>query len=173
MDTVWRVREAYNTARKIKDAQDDYCAKARSGHWAGLGEFPEDFQWESTVALLRGQIKVQTHCYEATGELPGHSFITWHSPSCSDIANFVRLTQEFGFPVAAFHHAHEAYLVPDVLKSAYGVYTNHAICSVTNWNLQGKLLQLRCLGPSHVTKERLFVIVNMLLAFLQMQELML
>jgi hypothetical protein len=32
----------------------------------------------------------------------------------------VRITNEFKFPVAAFHHAHEAYLVPDVLRQTYG-----------------------------------------------------
>ena len=32
----------------------------------------------------------------------------------------LQLSNEFQFPVAAFHHAHEAYLVPDVLKRAYG-----------------------------------------------------
>jgi imidazolonepropionase-like amidohydrolase len=37
-----------------------------------------------------------------------------------DIDNFVRLSNEFRFPVAAFHHAHSAYLVPDVLRDAYG-----------------------------------------------------
>ena len=31
-----------------------------------------------------------------------------------------QLTNEFKFPIAAVHHAHEAYLVPDVLKRAYG-----------------------------------------------------
>ena len=31
-----------------------------------------------------------------------------------------QLSNEFEFPIAAFHHAHEAYLVPDVLKQAYG-----------------------------------------------------
>ena len=30
--------------------------------------------------------------------------------------------------VAAFHHAHETYLVPDVLKRAYG--TVHSICTI-------------------------------------------
>ena len=32
------------------------------------------------------------------------------------------MTNEFQFPIAAFHHAHETYLVPDTLKSAYGQY---------------------------------------------------
>ena len=31
-----------------------------------------------------------------------------------------KLSNEFQFPVAAFHHAMETYLVPDVLKRAYG-----------------------------------------------------
>jgi hypothetical protein len=30
------------------------------------------------------------------------------------------LTNEFKFSIAAFHHAHETYLVPDLLKKAYG-----------------------------------------------------
>lgn len=32
----------------------------------------------------------------------------------------MRISNEFQFPIAAFHHAHEAYLVPDLLKSVYG-----------------------------------------------------
>ena len=31
-----------------------------------------------------------------------------------------QITNEFEFPLAAFHHAQETYLVPDTLKSAYG-----------------------------------------------------
>ena len=31
-----------------------------------------------------------------------------------------KLSNEFKFPIAVFHHAAEAYLVPDVLKQAYG-----------------------------------------------------
>lgn len=105
MDTVWGYRQAYNKAREIRDAQDQYCAKALAGDWKALeGQaFPEDLQWESLVDVLRGRVKVQTHCYEAV-----------------DFDDFVRLSNEFQFSVAAFHHAHEAYLVPDVLKRAYG-----------------------------------------------------
>ncbi|TFK90568.1 hypothetical protein K466DRAFT_543238 [Polyporus arcularius HHB13444] len=104
MDTVWAVRHAYDTARTIKNAQDDYCEKVLSGDWRSLGskKFPEDLQWQPLVDILRGRTKVQTHCYEAV-----------------DLDNFVRLSNEFQFEVAAFHHAHEAYLVPEVLKRAY------------------------------------------------------
>ncbi|KIJ61513.1 hypothetical protein HYDPIDRAFT_31124 [Hydnomerulius pinastri MD-312] len=102
MDTVWSYRQAYEHARQIKNKQDEYCSRAVAGEWNGLDDFPEDLQWEALVDILRGKVKVQTHCYEAV-----------------DLDAFVRLSNEFQFPVAAFHHAHEAYLVPDVLKRAY------------------------------------------------------
>ncbi|KAI0630254.1 hypothetical protein C8Q77DRAFT_1137203 [Trametes polyzona] len=104
MDTVWAVREAYATARTIKNAQDDYCSKALAGDWSAIKDqkFPENLQWQPLVDILRGRTKVQTHCYEAL-----------------DLDNFVRISNEFQFPVAAFHHAHETYLVPKVLKRAY------------------------------------------------------
>ncbi|KZV63157.1 carbohydrate esterase family 9 protein [Peniophora sp. CONT] len=103
MDTFWAFREAYNKASLIKQKQDDFCAKAAAGEWTGLGEFPEDLQWEALVDVVRGRVKVQAHCYEAV-----------------DLDDLVRLTNEFQFPIAAVHHAHEAYLVPDVLKRAHG-----------------------------------------------------
>ncbi|KAH9846908.1 carbohydrate esterase family 9 protein [Lenzites betulinus] len=102
MDTAWAFRQAYDKARQIKQAQDDFCAKATRGEWAGLGAFPEELQWEALVDVLRGRVKVQTHCYETV-----------------DLDDLVRITNEFKFPIAAFHHAHETYLVPDTLKSAY------------------------------------------------------
>ncbi|KAJ6572056.1 carbohydrate esterase family 9 protein [Mycena capillaripes] len=103
MDTQWAFRKAYNTARLIKEKQDAYCAKALAGEWNGLGDFPEDLQWEALVDVLRGRVKVQNHCMESV-----------------DIDGIVRLTNEFKFSIAAFHHAHEAYMVPDLIKKAYG-----------------------------------------------------
>ncbi|KAF9029564.1 composite domain of metallo-dependent hydrolase [Hymenopellis radicata] len=64
---------------------------------------PEDLQWEALVDVLRGRVKIHNHCYEAV-----------------DLDGIVRLTNEFKFSIAAFHHAHETYLVPDLLKKAYG-----------------------------------------------------
>ena len=78
MDTIWAFREGYeNTkpsskklyrlipryekARKIKDSQDQYCAKALSNQWKDLGDFPEDLQWEALVDVLRGRVKVQLY----------------------------------------------------------------------------------------------------------------
>ncbi|THH10380.1 hypothetical protein EW145_g1372 [Phellinidium pouzarii] len=82
----------------------DYSKIPRWRHMkTGQATFPEELQWEALIDVLRGKVKVQTHCYEAV-----------------DLDNFVRLSNEFQFSVAAFHHAHETYLVPDVLKKAYG-----------------------------------------------------
>ncbi|KAI0085133.1 carbohydrate esterase family 9 protein [Irpex rosettiformis] len=104
MDTTWAFRQGYNEAREIKQAQDSYCAAVLAGRWEGLSsEFPENYQWEALVDVLRGRVKVHTHCYETV-----------------DLDDLVRISNEFQFSIAAFHHAHETYLVPDTLKSAYG-----------------------------------------------------
>ncbi|KAH8116645.1 composite domain of metallo-dependent hydrolase [Phellopilus nigrolimitatus] len=103
MDNLWTFREVYDKARQIKEKQDAYCAKALNNERAELGAFPEELQWEALIDVLRGRVKVQVHCYEAV-----------------DLDDIVRLTNEFKFPIATFHHAHETYLVPDLLKKAYG-----------------------------------------------------
>ncbi|KAJ7164022.1 carbohydrate esterase family 9 protein [Mycena crocata] len=103
MDTIYAFREAYNTASQIKKSQDSYCTKALSDEWEGLGEFPESLQWEALVDVVRGRVKVQIHCYEAV-----------------DFDGLVRLSNEFKFPISAFHHASEAYLVPNLIKKTYG-----------------------------------------------------
>lgn len=114
MDTFWAFRQAYDTARQIKEQQDAYCTRALAGEWEDLGEFPDNLQWEALVDVLRGRVKIHTHCYEAV-----------------DLDDFVRLTNEFQFPIAAFHHAHETYLVPGTLKQAYG-HTPAAALFATN-----------------------------------------
>lgn len=47
----------YDTARKIKKSQDEYCAKALGEQWNDLGSFPEDLRWEALVDVLRGRVK--------------------------------------------------------------------------------------------------------------------
>ncbi|KZS86725.1 carbohydrate esterase family 9 protein [Sistotremastrum niveocremeum HHB9708] len=103
MDSAWGFREAYDSARKIKEAQDAYCDAAEAGSWKSLGTWPESLQWEHLIDVLRGKVKLSVHCYEAV-----------------DLDMIVRLTNEFQFPVASFHHAGETYLVPDRLKQAWG-----------------------------------------------------
>ncbi|KAG7093103.1 hypothetical protein E1B28_009389 [Marasmius oreades] len=105
MDTIWSFRAAYEEARKLKEKQDAFCEKVEVGRWDLLQNksFPEDLQWEALVDVLRGKVKIQNHCYEEV-----------------DLDGIVRLSNEFNFSIAGFHHAHEAYLVPELLKKAYG-----------------------------------------------------
>ncbi|EKM59751.1 uncharacterized protein PHACADRAFT_181721 [Phanerochaete carnosa HHB-10118-sp] len=105
MDAIWSFRSAYNEARKVKQQQDDFCTKAEAGLWEDIAgqSFPENLQWEMLVDVLRGRVKIANHCYEEV-----------------DLDDIVRLTNEFGFPIASFHHASEAWLVPDVLKQTWG-----------------------------------------------------
>ncbi|KAF6762097.1 hypothetical protein DFP72DRAFT_802686 [Ephemerocybe angulata] len=104
MDTMWSFRSAYSEAKKVKAAQDLYCERAEAGLWETLDyAFPDNLQWEMLVDVLRGKVKISNHCYEAV-----------------DLDALVRLTNEFKFHIASFHHAAEAWLVPDVLKRMWG-----------------------------------------------------
>ena len=50
----------YETARKIKEEQDEYCSLALAGKWDQVASsFPDNLQWEALVDVLRGRVKVQ------------------------------------------------------------------------------------------------------------------
>jgi hypothetical protein len=60
MDIMWAYRQAYQRASQIKAAQDAYCAKAEAGRWNSIvDDFPEGFQYEALVDVLRGRVKVR------------------------------------------------------------------------------------------------------------------
>ncbi|KAF2664530.1 amidohydrolase [Microthyrium microscopicum] len=101
---AWEFRHAFDEARKYVEAQNDWCAAADRVGAENMADYlPSELQWESLAAALRGQVRVNTHCY-----------------TVPDLEAFVRHTNEFKFRVYAFHHAHQTYLVPEVLKRAYG-----------------------------------------------------
>ncbi|THZ82444.1 hypothetical protein D6C88_06124 [Aureobasidium pullulans] len=104
MGEGWQFRHAFEQARDYVKAQDDWCAAAASVGAENMNSYlPQKLEWENLGAVLRGQVRVNTHCY-----------------TIPDLEMYVRLTNEFKFRVYAFHHAHQTYLVPDVLKRAYG-----------------------------------------------------
>lgn len=132
------ITDRYDTARKIRDSQDQYCSKALAGEWTDLGELPDELQWEALVDVLRGRVKVISSVSYTSGllnmQLGSNSLLRgngfgWPGPRMC-ITRFlcllphpwllVKISNEFKFPIAAFHHAMEAYLVPDLLKKAYG-----------------------------------------------------
>ena len=67
MDSAWEFRHAYDEGRKLKESQDQFCAKAKAGLWDDLGEFPEDLQWESLVDVLRGKVKACNSIFVCPG----------------------------------------------------------------------------------------------------------
>lgn len=68
----------------------------------GETEAPErDLTLETLVGALEGSIRVHLHCYRA-----------------DDIAVMLEVAREFGYQIAAIHHAAEAYKIPHLLKNA-------------------------------------------------------
>jgi imidazolonepropionase-like amidohydrolase len=104
MGEAWEFRRAFDSARQLVQAQDDWCEAADQMQPADMQSYlPQDLKRESLAAVLRGQVHVNTHCY-----------------TVPDLEAFIRHTNEFKFPVRAFHHAHQTYLVPEILKRNYG-----------------------------------------------------
>lgn len=112
MGNVWKLREWLAKAKELVDRQDAWCEAAsgttdmavRARVLAEKGNFPEDLKLESTAGMLRGRVSMQNHCYEP-----------------EDMETMLRVSHEFGFRVRAFHHALEAWQVPEMLKE-YGEY---------------------------------------------------
>ena len=101
---AWYFRHAFEQASAMVQQQDDWCRTADAvGADNMVTYLPQDLQWESLGALLRGQVLLNTHCY-----------------TIPDLEAFIRHTNEFNFRIRAFHHAHQTYLVPEILKRAWG-----------------------------------------------------
>ncbi|KAK4186274.1 hypothetical protein QBC35DRAFT_501603 [Podospora australis] len=104
MGESWEFRHAFEQAAKLVREQDDWCDLAgKSGGHNVKSYIPQEIRWESLGALLRGQVHLNTHCY-----------------TIPDLEAFIDHTNEFKFKIRAFHHAHQTYLVPEILKRAYG-----------------------------------------------------
>src|SRR4029079_4935982 len=63
------------------------------------GKRPDrDLELETLAGVLEGKIRVQMHCYRA-----------------DEMAQVIDMSHEFGYHVASFHHAVEAYKIRDLL----------------------------------------------------------
>ena len=62
-------------------------------------EQTRDLGMETLADVLEGKILVHNHCYRA-----------------DEMANVIDMSKEFGYKVAAFHHAVEAYKIADMLR---------------------------------------------------------
>ncbi|KAI9013974.1 hypothetical protein CLU79DRAFT_767892 [Phycomyces nitens] len=104
MGEAYLLRESLEKAQKLKQDQEDWCnaAQSVSSHGGRLeSRFPIDIKLESLVSLLRGDVLLNIHCYET-----------------HDIEAMIRHSLEFNFTISAFHHALDAYRVPEIIKRA-------------------------------------------------------
>jgi imidazolonepropionase-like amidohydrolase len=100
----WRNAEKYAKAHPPADAGQERprrmfgSAKKKGGD----GEAPvapdRDLEMETLAGVLNGEILVQWHCYRS-----------------DEMAVAIDVSREFGFKIAAFHHAVEAYKIGDLL----------------------------------------------------------
>ena len=90
----WLMRQALAKAKALRDAQQRWD---RAGNNAKPR--PTDLALEPLVALLDGKVRLQVHCYEV-----------------HDIETLIRIAGEFGFKIAAIHHALEAWKIPELVR---------------------------------------------------------
>ncbi|POR34274.1 Uncharacterized protein TPAR_05526 [Tolypocladium paradoxum] len=104
MGESYDFRHAFEQARDLVQRQDDWCHKAEAVGVGNMDDYlPQEILWESLGAAMRGQVHINTHCY-----------------TVPDLEAMVDHTNEFKFAVRAFHHAHQTYLVPEILRRTWG-----------------------------------------------------
>jgi hypothetical protein len=115
MGNAWIFRKHMEQAKALREKQDAWCLSAaavrESGNAAALASFMESttkdgddtelLEFDSTIAMLRGKIGVNVHCYET-----------------EDFEDMLTHSKEFGFRIQAFHHALSAWQVPEMIKDS-------------------------------------------------------
>jgi len=103
-------REAFVQAQDYMRSWDDYNAKLKRGDKDATAP-KHDLKLDALADVLRGKFLVQIHCYRAD------EFLTE-----------ISIAKEFGYKIRAFHHALEAYKVPEKLAAE-----NIAIATFADW----------------------------------------
>ena len=105
MGNVLGYRSAWIDAAEYARKWDDYRDKV--GHHEKADPPKRDLKLDTLVGVLRGEILVQNHCYRS-----------------DEMATMIDISHEFGFHIAMFHHASEAYKIAPLLKK-------EGICTAT------------------------------------------
>ena len=92
-------RTAWIEASEYRDSWQEYWDAAEAGEDASAPT--RDLELETLMGVLDGEILIQMHCYRA-----------------DQMAQIIDLSQEFGYQVTTFHHAVEAYKIPDLLAES-------------------------------------------------------
>lgn len=115
MGNAWWFRKHMERAKELKEQQDAFCLEAaairESGNAAAMSDFihrlsqeesaTDILEYDSTIAMLRGKMGINVHCYEP-----------------EDFEDMLLHSKEFGFRIQAFHHAIEAWQVPEMIKAS-------------------------------------------------------
>jgi imidazolonepropionase-like amidohydrolase len=96
MGNVAGYRAGWIEAAKYRKGWDDYKNKLKAGENATPPD--RDLKLETLAGVLTGEILIQNHCYRA-----------------DEMLTMIEIAKEFGYKIAAFHHAVEAYKIADVL----------------------------------------------------------
>jgi imidazolonepropionase-like amidohydrolase len=99
MGNVAGYRAAWQRAREYQRAWRVYAEKSQAGE--EVDPPVRDLELDTLKGVLDGDILVQMHCYRA-----------------DEMALVLDMAEEFGYRVSAFHHAVEAYKIPDLLAAA-------------------------------------------------------
>ncbi len=96
MGNVAGYRSAWIRASNYRDSWHEYWEQAEAGE--DVDPPTQDLEMDTLMGVLDGEILVQMHCYRA-----------------DQMAQIIDMSQEFGYQVTTFHHAVEAYKIPDML----------------------------------------------------------
>src|SRR5215813_1728075 len=103
-------RAALIEAQEYIHSWDEYDAKVKAGDKDATAP-KRDLKLEALADVLRGKLMVQIHCYRA-----------------DEFQTEIALAHEFGYKIRAFHHALEAYKVPEKLAAE-----NIGIATFADW----------------------------------------
>ncbi len=97
MGDVAGYRVAYQKATEYREKWRHYWKAKQAGKDADMPD--RDIGLETLALVLDRKIPVQMHCYRS-----------------DEMATMIDVSKEFGFRIAAFHHATEAYKIADLLR---------------------------------------------------------
>lgn len=115
MGNAWYFRKHMERAKELLEREEAWCLEAEatkeSRDTARISSFiyvsskqdsaVDYLEYDSTIAMLRGQVGINVHCYET-----------------EDFEDMIKHSKEFGFRIQAFHHALEAWQVPEMIKAS-------------------------------------------------------
>ncbi len=90
-------RQAWSDAQDYQRIWQRYEATEKAGD-SKAEEPKRDLRMETLVGVLQGEIRIHNHCYRA-----------------DEMAQMIDMSKEFGYEIAAFHHAIEAYKIAPLL----------------------------------------------------------